>query len=38
METLGHSSIAVTMNVYSQVLPEVLQEAAHSMDAALGPT
>lgn len=35
METLGHSSIAVTMNVYSHVLPELSREAARSMDAAL---
>ncbi|MGI8999821.1 MAG: tyrosine-type recombinase/integrase [Candidatus Limnocylindria bacterium] len=36
METLGHSTIAVTMNVYSQVVPALQREAADRLDAALG--
>ncbi len=35
METLGHSTIAVTMNVYSHVVPALQQEAADRLDAAL---
>lgn len=35
METLGHSQIAVTMNVYSHVLPVLQREAADALDAAL---
>ncbi len=35
METLGRSSIAVTMNIYSHLLPALSREAANSMDAAL---
>jgi integrase len=31
---LGHSSIAVTMDVYSHVLPDI-QQAASAMDALL---
>lgn len=33
-EVLGHSSIAVTMDVYSHVLPD-MQQAASAMDALL---
>ena len=36
METLGHSTIAVTMNVYSHVVPALQREAADRLDAALG--
>ena len=35
METLGHSTIAVTMNVYSHVMPELQREAADRMGAFL---
>jgi integrase len=35
METLGHSSIALTMNTYSHVSRALLVEAAASIDAAL---
>ncbi len=33
MEILGHSTIAMTMNVYSHVVPEIAREAATAMDA-----
>lgn len=33
MEFLGHSQIGLTMNTYSHVMPEMLQEAATKMDA-----
>lgn len=36
METLGHSQIAMTMNVYSHVMPALQREAADKMDAILG--
>jgi integrase len=36
METLGHSTIATTMNVYSHVMPSLLQESADAMDRSLG--
>jgi integrase len=32
---LGHSSIAVTMDVYSHVLPDMQQQAASAMDTLL---
>jgi integrase len=35
MEVLGHSEIALTMNTYSHVVPELQQEAAHRMQAIL---
>lgn len=35
METLGHSTIATTMNVYAHVMPALLQESADAMDRAL---
>ena len=35
MEVLGHSEIALTMNAYSHVVPELQQEAARSMQAIL---
>ncbi|HUZ70392.1 MAG TPA: tyrosine-type recombinase/integrase [Candidatus Saccharimonadales bacterium] len=36
METLGHSSIALTMNTYSHVLPALQREAADAIDRLLG--
>jgi hypothetical protein len=36
METLGHSQIAVTMDIYWHVLPVVQTAAAAEMDQALG--
>jgi hypothetical protein len=33
MEILGHSTIAMTMNVYSHVVPEIARGAADAMDA-----
>lgn len=36
METLGHSTINVTMNVYSHVLPALQRDAAEQMEAVLG--
>ena len=35
MDILGHSQIAVTMNIYGHVMPAMQQEAAGHMDAAL---
>ena len=35
MELLGHSQIAVTMNTYSHVVPELRKETADRMDAIL---
>ena len=35
MELLGHSPIAVTMNTYSHVVPELRKETADRMDAIL---
>jgi integrase len=35
MEVLGHSEIALTMNAYSHVVPELEREAAHRMQAIL---
>lgn len=37
MEVLGHSQIAVTMDLYTHVLPAVQDAAATEMDRALGP-
>lgn len=31
MEVLGHSEIALTMNAYSQIVPELQREAAARM-------
>jgi integrase len=36
MEILGHSQIAVTMDIYSHVLPAMQDDAAERMDGALG--
>jgi len=35
METLGHSQISLTMNLYSHVVPELQREAADRMDELL---
>lgn len=35
-ETLGHSSIAITADVYAHVTPELRREAADALDRALG--
>ena len=37
METLGHSQMAVTMDLYTHVLPGLQEAAATEMDRALGP-
>jgi integrase len=36
METLGHSTIAMTMNLYSHVVPALQRDAADRMEALLG--
>jgi integrase len=36
MELLGHSTIALTANTYSHVMPSMMQEMADKMDALLG--
>lgn len=36
MELLGHSTIALTMNTYSHVIPALKRDAADRMDAVLG--
>ncbi len=36
MERLGHSSIAMTLDVYSHVTPGIQQAAAMSFDSLLG--
>ncbi len=35
MQTLGHSNISTTMDIYSHVIPSLRQEAADAMDRAL---
>jgi integrase len=35
METLGHSQISLTMNVYSHVIPALQRDAADRMEALL---
>jgi hypothetical protein len=35
METLGHSQIGLTMNVYSHVIPALQRDLSHRMDALL---
>jgi integrase len=37
MEVLGHSEIALTMNAYGHVVPELQREAAQQMQAILEP-
>ncbi len=34
--TLGHSSITLTLNTYSHVMPALQREAADKMEAVLG--
>ena len=36
MEVLGHSQIALTMDTYSHVMPQLMTEAANAMDDAIG--
>jgi integrase len=36
MELLGHSTIALTANTYSHVMPSMMQDMAEKMDAILG--
>jgi len=36
METLGHSTITTTMNIYGHVMPSLRQEAADAMDRVMG--
>jgi integrase len=38
METLGHSSFALTMDTYTHVLPPLMRDAADAMDRALRAT
>ena len=35
-EMLGHASIAITLNTYSHVLPDMQDPAVEAMEAALG--
>jgi len=35
METLGHSQISITMDIYSHVMPALGAEAAAKMNAAV---
>ena len=35
-EMLGHASIAITLDIYSHVVPHMQQQAADAMDALLG--
>jgi integrase len=35
-EALGHSSISITMDTYSHVMPSLSQVAADAIDAVLG--
>ena len=37
MEILGHSQIAITMNLYAHVIPAMQKEVAARMDAILAP-
>jgi len=37
MEVLGHSQIAITMNLYAHVLPATRKEAAARMDGIFAP-
>jgi integrase len=36
MDVLGHSQMAITMDLYSHVMPTALREAADAIDRALG--
>ena len=35
-EMLGHATIAITLDIYSHVLPDMQAQAAAATDAALG--
>ena len=35
-EMLGHATIAITLDIYSHVLPDMQQQAAAAMEATLG--
>ena len=35
-ETLGHSTVSLTLSTYSHVLPALQQDAADKMNAVLG--
>jgi integrase len=35
-DVLGHSQIAITMDLYSHVMPSALREAADAIDRAFG--
>ena len=37
-EMLGHASIAITLNTYSHVLPDMQDPAVEATEAALGTT
>lgn len=37
MDVLGHSQLAITMDLYSHVMPSALRDAADAMDRALSP-
>ena len=36
MDVLGHSQIALTMNTYSHVIPELKRDAAQRMEELIG--
>jgi hypothetical protein len=36
MDMLGHSTIALTTNTYSHIIPALRRDAADTMDALLG--
>ena len=36
-ERLGHAKVAITLEIYSHVLPTMQREAADRIDALLGP-
>lgn len=38
MDVLGHSQLALTMDLCSHVMPTALREAAEAIDRALGGT
>ena len=36
-ERLGHSNVAITLNIYSHLLPNIQEEAADGIDRQLAP-
>lgn len=36
-ERLGHSSVNITLDTYSHVLPDLQRDAAEALDRVLGP-